>query len=81
MSKALELQKYLRANDADFDEVYENTDGTIEISITWGDWKHSHAYLRYLMTQKGYIETDCEVTEDDGSDCYSATHWFKHINS
>ena len=76
MSKALELQKYLRENDADFDEVYEHNDGTIEISISWGDWKHSHLYLRSLMSKKGYVNTNSEVTEEDGSDTYSATHWF-----
>lgn len=52
-------------------------DNQVEVSIEWGDWKHEHGYLRYLMEQKGFIETNEEITEEDGSDCYSAVHTFK----
>ena len=52
-------------------------DNRVEIHIEWGDWKHDHAYLRFLMEQKGFVQTDENVTEEDGSDCYSAIHVFK----
>ena len=52
-------------------------DNQVEIHIEWGDWKHEHAYLRYLMEQKGFIQTDENITEENGSDCYSAIHIFK----
>lgn len=50
--------------------------------IQWGDWKHEHAYCDFLIKEfakeNGY-ETRCsvEVTEEDGSDCYSAIHQYR----
>ena len=76
MEKALEIGQYLTEKQADFDEVYEHADGTIEIIVLWGDWKHSHGYLKHLMSELGYESIGQEVTEEDGSDCYSATHFF-----
>ena len=54
-------------------------DNQVEVHIEWGDWKHEHAYLRYLMEQKGFIQTDENITEEDGSDCYSAVHVFRKV--
>lgn len=71
-----ELNKYLRERDADYSEIYE-TDELITISIEWGDWKHSHLRLDYLMKQVGYVLTDEKLTESDGSDCYSSIHFYK----
>jgi len=58
-------------------DIYPN--GEISILIEWGDWKHEHGYLRYLMQKNGFTETDEKVTEEDGSDCYSAIHTFKKV--
>lgn len=49
----------------------------VVISVSWGDWKHEHAYLRYLLTENGYDYDGYVVTEEDGSDCYSADHYVK----
>ena len=46
----------------------------VEAEISWGDWKHDHLYLKWLMEQLGCFRISCEVTEDNGSDCYSAVH-------
>ena len=35
-------------------DVSEYDDGTIEITIEWGDWKHDHIYCDMLMEEKGY---------------------------
>lgn len=43
-----------------------------EINIEWGDWKHDHAYCDYLMQQAGYTRIAEQVTEEDGSDTFSA---------
>ena len=51
-------------------------DGTVEISVEWGDWKHDHLYLNHVMKENGYIPRGEEVTEEDGSDAYSAVHIF-----
>ena len=49
----------------------------IEVVVEWGDWKHDHAYLDWVMNENGFVKTNEVVTEDDGSDCYSAVHTFK----
>lgn len=72
----IELSNYLRSEDADFDEVYE-TGGNIAVSIEWGDWKHSHLRANYLMKQLGYVLVNEELTNSDGSDCYSSIHFYK----
>ena len=48
----------------------------IDVEINWGDWKHDHWRARYLIEQMGYIHLNTVVTEEDGSDCYSAVHRF-----
>lgn len=53
----------------------------IIVDISWGDWKHDHIMIEDLFNQVfrefniDYTE-DEEVTEEDGSDAYSATHTF-----
>ena len=54
-------------------------DGKIEILIEWGDWKHEHGYLKYLMKKNGFLLIDEQVTEEDGSDCYSAVHTYMSL--
>lgn len=55
------------------------TDYEIEISINNGDWKHDHLFVKHLIREvlgdnlKGEHEV---VTWEDGSDCYSAIHYF-----
>lgn len=58
-------------------EIDTNPQGKVEILIEWGDWKHEHAYLKYLMNKNGFVHIGTEVTEEDGSDCYSARHIFQ----
>ena len=59
-------------------EWWVNFDGTIVVNVEWGDWKHDHAFLNYIMRKNQYRGIDEVVTEDDGSDTYSATHYFKY---
>ena len=58
-------------------EVYESRN-VICIDISWGDWKHDHLRVDHLM-EENFIFSDCweDVTEEDGSDCYSATHRYR----
>ena len=53
----------------------------IVVSISWGDWKHEHLWSRDLMDYLGYKEIGNKVTEEDGSDTYSAEHYFLKIAS
>ncbi len=51
-------------------------DGSVWVSVDWGDWKHDHLYLDHVMRENGYILMAKEVTDEDGSDAYSAVHTF-----
>lgn len=67
------LKKEFKEKDLYVDDI-SICDEKIYITIEWGDWKHSHAFCNYLLSQKGYKLEDEEVTEEDGSDCYSSIH-------
>jgi hypothetical protein len=75
-----ELQQYLKSEGFDY-FVDETFDGRLCIEIHWGDWKHEHRRADYLVRQffmdKGLgVHVDEQVTEEDGSDCYSAEHYY-----
>lgn len=67
------LQTYLKDNNLYYDYIYE-TDETFIIGIEWGDWKHEHLYLNHLMNKLGLQYKNCVVTDENGSDCYSAEY-------
>lgn len=54
----------------------------VELSIEWGDWKHSHIAANCVVEgyakANGYIFTNNgeEIFEEDGTDCYSALHTY-----
>lgn len=75
---AQEFETYLRERRV-FGSAWTN--GIIlEVEINWGDWKHEHLRCNWLMEE--FLESQglrllhhtCEVTEEDGSDCYSGIH-------
>ena len=81
-----EIQKHLDEANTEFRENYaafsaeiQSLD-TMEIAIEfeWGDWKHEHGYADYVMREHGFIKTDEQVTEEDGSDCYSSIHYYTY---
>ena len=72
-----ETSKYLVDNGV-YAEV-DIVDGDIILNIPWGDWKHDHQRADYLMKQKGYVLEREEVTEEDGSDTYSAMRYYVPI--
>ena len=55
---------------------FSDCDGTVEVEISWGDWKHDHAYCDHLMAYIGYKSDDEQVTEENGSDTYSSIHFY-----
>ena len=72
-----ELSKQIHALFKEMNVCYESTiidEKTVGISVEWGDWKHDHLYLKYRMEQIGFIQVSEDLTEEDGSDCYSAYH-------
>lgn len=75
-----DLQQFLTDNDC-HRTVDETTDGRLVISINWGDWKHDHMQVDALVDEffnnKGLVvKTQKETTEEDGSDTYSAEHYY-----
>ena len=63
----------------EYNTWYEMTtsNGTVQVHIHWGDWKHDHAFVDYIFTQVlGAKHYSTDITEEDGSDCYSAIHTF-----
>ena len=62
---------------------------TIEVQIDWGDWKHEHKRLDYVMYDiiyeynpelaSNFYKEKEEVTDEDGSDTYSAKHIYRII--
>lgn len=73
------IQKYLSDNGIYADCINENA-YTIAVEIPWGDWKHDHIWCDNLMGYIGYGTASEElVTEENGSDCYSAIHYFSKL--
>lgn len=75
-----DLQQFLTDNDCHH-TVDETTDGRLVISINWGDWKHDHIRVDALVDEffnsKGLVvKTQKETTEEDGSDTFSAEHYY-----
>lgn len=72
------IWNHLNENKLYADDVYMFSEhaGIVEVSISWGDWKHEHLRCDYLMQQIGFKAISENVTEEDGSDCYSATHYY-----
>lgn len=56
--------------------IYDNS---VVIEVEWGDWKHGHLRLDYLMNNRGYKLVEERMTEEDGSDCYSSIHYYQKI--
>ena len=81
-----ELTKYLSDNKCHYDMDFDRT--FLTVSIRWGDWKHDHIRLKLLIEEffeeklGGEYEVlrASKVTEEDGSDCYSAEHKFVLIS-
>lgn len=59
--------------------VEVTNDNHIVIGLFWGDWKHEHRHLEHVMKMNGYEQINENVTEEDGSDCYSAEHVFRKV--
>lgn len=55
------------------------TDLELILIVNWGDWKHDHIAIDHIAEQATHpIEISSNVTEEDGSDTYSAEHSYKY---
>ena len=73
-----DINKLLNTEGAIFADVYQHTDlPVICIHIKCGDWKHAHLRCDFLMQEHFGLEVLAkETTDQDGSDCYSAIHYY-----
>lgn len=69
------IDKYLSDNMV-YGDVYTTTEGQIMVYISFGDWKHEHGWCDELMGYIGYGYDDAIVTEEDGSDTFSAERYY-----
>ena len=71
------VQRYLVENRI-WADVYPMGNGlpVICVHISWGDWKHEHLRTKWLLEEIGALHFGYEVTEENGTDTYSAVHRF-----
>lgn len=57
---------------------YNDQTKMIAVEVIWGDWKHEHWRLDYLVKENipNLRSVHQVTTEEDGSDCYSAIHYY-----
>lgn len=79
MSIEAEIRKHLESHRLFVDEI-TLYDDTVEVDISWGDWKHEHLRCDFLMRELGCVCWGEYETEENGTDCYSATHVYKLPN-
>ena len=73
-----QIHHFLAENGVHPDGVYTNSEKITSVEISWGDWKHDHIWCDNLMGYLGYdTYSEEDVTEEDGGDCYSATHYYQ----
>ena len=71
------VEKLLAENNIPSEVDQFSTLPALTVHIDWGDWKHEHLATRLLLTEElGLAYIRSETTEEDGTDCYSATHYF-----
>ena len=67
---------YQFLSDNGVDGEVSSADHKVYVYISWGDWKHDHAWCQELMSYLGYKRVSFDVTDEDGSDCFSAEHTY-----
>jgi hypothetical protein len=74
--RAERAEQILRDGDV-WADVFPHDEAFIAVEINNGDWKHDHLRAGWLLESAGYTHISEVVTEEDGSDCYSAIHYFR----
>ena len=76
MDRIPEIQAAFKDVALSVDAIYQIEENEILVCISWGDWKYQHLACEQVMKRLGYIQVQEVITEDNGSDCYSAEHTF-----
>lgn len=78
VNKIKEKIKNIFATNGINHEWWVQDDGNVVVSVFWGDWKHDHAALENLMNKNNFALIERIITEEDGTDAYSAEYVFKY---
>jgi hypothetical protein len=78
MEELERIWQYLNDHDI-YPEYVDRHADDILILVNHGDWKHEHLYCDYLLNELGYTTVSEYITDDDGSDCYSALHTYRML--
>lgn len=70
------IQRMFREKEMSY-AFFVSSPNMVIVDVKWGDWKHDHIRLKYEMEQINFEQVAEEVTEDNGSDTYSAQHIYK----
>ena len=57
--------------------IQDVVEGVVGVDVEWGDWKHDHARVDWILAEAGFTKVSETLYEEDGSDCYSAAHFYK----
>lgn len=67
-----ELRNILDNSNISF-EIWSIDNDHCEVYVNWGDWKHEHMVLMYILTNNDY-DFEREVIDENDSDCFSAKY-------
>ena len=73
-----DIARIFKENNLHYEWWVSPTDGTINVIVNWGDWKHDHRYLQYIMARNNYRVVNRVITEESGDDAFSAEYEFKY---
>ena len=75
INAAIETARKVLAASGVCAEVYaHSTLPLVCVEISWGDWKHDHLRADWVLGKEGMTCIGETITEEDGSDTYSAIH-------
>ena len=72
-----EVERIFKDNNIHY-EWWMQDDFSVVVVVEWGDWKHDHRYLINLMNNNNHTMVERVITEEDGSDSFSAEYIFRH---
>ena len=72
-----EVERIFKDNDIHY-AWWMQDDFSVVVVVEWGDWKHDHIYLINLMNNNNHTMVERAITEEDGSDSFSAEYVFRH---
>lgn len=78
VSKIKEKVKSIFATNGITHEWWVQDDGNVVVEVFWGDWKHDHWALEYVMAKNNFALIERIITEEDGTDAYSAEYVFRY---